>query len=232
MLLPGNFIYTKDTIDKEERTSIWGYRAKMIQYSSGTYDSLSYSPLDGKDGISDIRAHRWPLPEILDFSHFSNESRSHTDRAVIGVFTWGAFFIACYVRGMESLMMDFAIRRDYVDYLLRRINEISAESLRTMLRDHGESIDIVFMCDDYCSQLAPLISPSDFSEFVMPYLRELVDITHKYDKKFLLHVCGSVRQLLPMIIDAGVDLLEPIQIRAAGMDPAGLKKDFGQDICF
>jgi uroporphyrinogen decarboxylase len=133
---------------------------------------------------------------------------------------------------MESLMMDFAIRRDYVDYLLKRINEISSQSLRTMLAEHGDDVDIVFMCDDYCSQLGPLISPADFKIFVVPYLKELVNITHQYNKKFLLHVCGSVRQLLPMIIDAGVDLLEPIQTKAAGMDPSGLKKDFGRDICF
>ena len=50
--------------------------------------------------------------------------------------------------------------------------------------------------------------------------------------KFLLHVCGAVRPLLPLIIDAGVDMLEPIQIRAAGMEPAALKRDFGRHLCF
>jgi uroporphyrinogen decarboxylase len=77
-----------------------------------------------------------------------------------------------------------------------------------------------------------LFSPDDFQEFVVPYLSKFVEVTHKYNKKFLLHVCGAVRPLLPMIIDAGVDMLEPIQIRAAGMEPAGLKRDFGKDICF
>ena len=101
-----------------------------------------------------------------------------------------------------------------------------------MLRDHGEDINIIFMCDDYCSQLGPLFSPGDFRTFVFPYLKQLVDITHRYDKKFLLHVCGSVRPFLPMIIEAGVDVLEPIQVRAAGMEPAALKNDFGKDICF
>jgi uroporphyrinogen decarboxylase len=66
----------------------------------------------------------------------------------------------------------------------------------------------------------------------MPYLTQVAERIHRHDKKFLLHVCGAVRPLLPMIIDAGVDMLEPIQIRAAGMDPAGLKKDFGRHLCF
>jgi uroporphyrinogen decarboxylase len=88
------------------------------------------------------------------------------------------------------------------------------------------------MADDYCSHRAPLFSPATFKEFVVPYLEELVAITHKHNKKFLLHCCGAVRPLLPMIIDAGVDMLEPIQIRAKGMDPFHLKQDFGADLCF
>lgn len=61
-------------------------------------------------------------------------------------------------------------------------------------------------------------SPAAFKEFVMPYLTKMVERVHRHNKKFLLHVCGAVRPLLPMIIDAGVDMLEPIQIRAEGMD--------------
>ena len=232
MLLPGNFMYTADQDHLEEKTSIWGYNIKVTEHSAGTYEALSYSPLAGKDSIDDIKSHQWPKPELLDFSHFTREALNHHDRAIIGVFTWGAFFIACYVRGMEDLMIDFTARRSYIDHLFKTINEISAESLRTMLCEHGEEIDIVYMCDDYCSQFGPLFSPADFKKFVSPYLKELADITHHYGKKFLLHVCGSVRSLLPMIIDTGVDMLEPIQVRAEGMDPPGLKKDFGKDICF
>ena len=88
------------------------------------------------------------------------------------------------------------------------------------------------MADDYCSQQGPLFSPKVFQELVVPYLAKMVNMVHKHNKKFLLHVCGAVRPLLPMIIDAGVDMLEPVQIRAQGMDPEGLKRDFGKDICF
>jgi uroporphyrinogen decarboxylase len=66
----------------------------------------------------------------------------------------------------------------------------------------------------------------------MPYLTEICRKVHKHDKKFLLHVCGAVRPLLPMIIEAGVDMLEPIQTSAQGMEPEGLKRDFGKDLCF
>jgi uroporphyrinogen decarboxylase len=232
MILPGNFKYPREEENKKEKTTIWGFKTVVTEYSGGTYDEICLNPLAGKDEISDIKAYKWPSPDILDFSHFPKEASRHSDRAIIGVFTWGSYFIASFVRGLENLMMDFAIRRDYVDYLFKTISEISGAALTKMLESYGDGIDIVYMADDYCSQDAPLFSPDDFKEFVVPYLTHLVDITHKHNKKFLLHVCGAVRPLLPMIIDAGVDMLEPIQIRAAGMDPAGLKKDFGRDICF
>ena len=232
MILPGNFIYTPEEEKKEKKTSIWGYRVNVTEHQAGHYDALTYSPLAGKDTLSDIQTYPWPEPDVFDFSHFSHEALNHYQRATIGVFTWGAFFIACYVRGMEDLMMDFATRRKYIDHLFNTIADISAAALQRMLGDHGEDIDIIYMCDDYCSQQGPLFSPADFKTFVFPYLKRLVDLTHRYDKKFLLHVCGSVRSLLPMIIDAGVDVLEPIQTRAAGMEPSALKKDFGKHLCF
>lgn len=232
MILPGNFVYPIEENNKYEKTSIWGYKTKVAKYSGGTYDEVCFNPLVRKDRIADIKTHNWPSPDVLDFSHFPKEAEQYSNKAVIGVFTWGAYFIASFVRGMEDIMTDFVLRKDYAHYLINTINEVCSSALCTMLESYGGGIDIVYMADDYCSQQAPLFSPATFQEFVIPYLRELVEITHKYNKKFLLHCCGAVRPLLPMIIDAGVDMLEPIQISATGMDPYGLKKDFGRNLCF
>jgi uroporphyrinogen decarboxylase len=133
---------------------------------------------------------------------------------------------------MEGIMMDFAANHAYVGRLIGTIAERIVAMSENMLTNHGEGIDIVYMADDYCSQRAPLFSPELFKRFCAPYLRKMTDLAHAHGKKFLLHVCGAVRPLLPTIIDCGVDMLEPIQIRAEGMDPEALKKDFGKDICF
>jgi uroporphyrinogen decarboxylase len=232
MILPGNFMFPKGEENREEKTSIWGYRTRVTAYSGGTYDELCYIPLAGKHELSDIRNHPWPTAKTLDFSHFRAEAKAHHDRAIIGVFTWGAYFIASFVRGMEDLMMDFAMRSDYADHLIKTITEKILMALDTLLEQHGEGIDIVYMADDYCSQRGPLFSPATFKQYVQPYLKEIASRCHKRGKKFLLHCCGAVRPLLPMVIDAGVDMLEPIQIRADGMEPAGLKRDFGRHLCF
>ncbi len=232
MVLPKNFIYPQAEIDKPIKKSIWGWQAKVEEYSGGTYDELFNSPLAESTNIADIKNYNWPTEDALDFRHFPAETETHKDRAILGVFTWGAYFLATHIRGMESLMMDFAMNHKYADYLINTISEKSLYFLEKMLQNYGDGIDIVFMADDYCSQQGPLFSPAAFKKFVVPYLIKIVDRVHKANKKFLLHVCGAVRPLLPMIIDSGVDMLEPIQVRAQGMQPEGLKNDFGNNICF
>ncbi len=232
MVLPKNFIYPDAELGNEYKTSIWGYKTQYKNYSGGAYDELYYSPLAGKNEIDDIKNHTWPNESTQQYDHYPAEIAAHKDRAIMGVFTWGAYFIATHVRGMQDLMMDFALRREYILYLFDTIADISYNYLETMLSTYGDGVDIVYMADDYCSQQGPFFSPDDFKTFVVPYLKRYVSLVHKYNKKFLLHVCGAVRPLLPMIIDCGVDMLEPIQTRAAGMEPEVLKRDFGKDITF
>ncbi|HOI53917.1 MAG TPA: uroporphyrinogen decarboxylase family protein [Phycisphaerae bacterium] len=215
-----------------ETDGLWGFRTRVVHYEGGSYGELCYSPLAGKDEIADIDAHRWPGPDAVTFDHCAAEIAAHRNRAVVGTFGWGAYFRATWVRGMEDLMMDMALRPRYAEHLIRTIADCTLAHLDGLLATCGPDLDIVYMADDYCSQLGPLFSPEVFRRMIVPYLRAATDRVHACGKKFLLHCCGAVRPLLPMIIEAGVDLLEPIQIRAAGMEPAGLKRDFGRDLCF
>ena len=232
MVQPRHPIPAGEQAARKEKTALWGYKTRAAHYSGGVYHELCFSPLAGKHDLKAIDSHPWPPDDALDFSGFPAEARAHADRAIIGTFTWGAYFIASFVRGMEDLMMDFALRKEYARHLIDRIEERMMTFLDRMLTRHSDGIDIVYMADDYCSQLAPLFSPQTFEEFVFPYLSRVAEKVHRHHKKFLLHVCGAVRPLLPLIIEAGADMLEPIQVRAKGMEPAGLKRDFGKDLCF
>ena len=71
-----------------------------------------------------------------------------------------------------------------------------------------------------------------FSRFVAPLIRALADLVHRHGVKFMFHSCGSVRDAIPDLIELGVDILNPIQPAAAAMEPEGLKRDFGADLCF
>jgi uroporphyrinogen decarboxylase len=220
--------------EKALKQSLWGWRSVQANYNGGSYDELCWSPLAGKDELSDIDKHAWPDPaKRQDYSHFASEIPAHKDRGIIGACCWGAYFTASFLRGMDNLLMDMAINVPYADKLIGTISEIIQAMVTRMVTAPGaEGMDIVYMADDTCNHRAPMFGPEMYKKFVMPYLSKMTAIAHKHGKKFLLHTCGAVRQVLPMIIDCGVDMLEPIQITAAGMEPAGLKRDFGKHICF
>jgi len=205
MILPKSFVYSEQEKDKIEKTALWGYKTRATPYSGGTYDEHFFSPLADKNEIEDIKKHSWPSDDALEFFHFVKEAQAHKDRAVIGVFTWGSFFIASFVRSMEDLLIDFAVRKTYASHLMKTITERVLAFLDNMLEDHGEGIDIIYMADDYCSQQEPLFRPSVFKKFIVPYLTRIVEEVHKHDKTFLLHCCGAVRPLLPMITDAAAE---------------------------
>ncbi|MFB3906536.1 MAG: uroporphyrinogen decarboxylase family protein [Acidobacteriota bacterium] len=232
MVLPTNYINFAEDAGKTEKTTIWGWKSVVMKYVGGTYEELCFSPLAGKDDLSDIDRYSWPDPDVQDFSHFASEIAAHKDRAIIAASSYGSYFIASFLRGMEGILIDFASNERYAERLISVISERVIAFLQNMLDRAGDGIDIVYMADDYCGQHGPLFGPAAFKRFVVPYLSRVVDLAHRHGKKFLLHVCGGVRPLLPMIIDCGVDMLEPIQVRARGMDPVGLKRDFGKHLCF
>ncbi len=97
----------------------------------------------------------------------------------------------------------------------------------------GIPIDVVQMADDLAGQNNLLISPVSYRKLLKPFHKEMFEYIHsKSDAKIFFHSCGSIRPLVPDLIDAGVDILNPVQVNAANMDSANLKRDFGKDICF
>jgi uroporphyrinogen decarboxylase len=110
------------------------------------------------------------------------------------------------------------------------------ESLRRMgkvIDAFGRYVQLVSVGDDMGGQNGPLCSPKYLEEFCMPYYRRFCEFVHAHsDIKVFLHCCGSVRPLIPMLIEAGIDVLNPVQISARDMNPQDLKREFGDRICF
>lgn len=120
---------------------------------------------------------------------------------------------------------------------LREIREASlTESIRRMgkiIDAFGRYVQMVSLADDMGSQQGPMCSPDYMEEFCLPYYKRFCKFVHaNSDIKIFLHNCGSIRAVIPGLIDAGVDILNPVQISADHMDPQELKNEFGDRICF
>jgi uroporphyrinogen decarboxylase len=116
---------------------------------------------------------------------------------------------------------------------MERILEIKLEYWARMLPALGDAVDVVGEADDLGGQARLLFSPATYRALVKPLHRELFDFLHaRTDAKVFFHTCGAVRDLLPDLIEIGVDILNPVQVSAAGMDTGELKREFGRDLVF
>jgi uroporphyrinogen decarboxylase len=149
-----------------------------------------------------------------------------------GLGQWDYIHMLC---GMEQSLMDLVLKPREMERLLGMIHEVEMGYWEKALEIVGDHIDIVMHSDDMGMQNSPMMSPDMYRRFLKPLHRELISMVKKKaggEVKFLLHSCGSVRALIPDFIDAGVDILNPIQVSAAGMDTAELKREFGKDLSF
>jgi uroporphyrinogen decarboxylase len=117
--------------------------------------------------------------------------------------------------------------------VLRRVTDIGKAVMEPYLDLAGPYIQMIKMGDDLGAQGGPLMSPKTYRSVVKPYHKELFDFIHERTRaRIFLHTCGSVYRLLPDLIEAGVDVLNPVQVSAADMDTRRLKAEFGDRLSF
>lgn len=159
--------------------------------------------------------------------------RQSSDRAlmiVIGcnLFEWGTF-----LRRMDNFLMDLAAEPEKVHALLDALMERHLATLAKACAAVGEVADIIRFGDDLGTNGGPFMSPGMYREFFKHRHTMLCDYVHKNTSmKTFLHSCGSIHSLMPDLIDAGFDVINPVQTTCRDMEPDKLKRDFGKDICF
>ena len=141
--------------------------------------------------------------------------------------------VAAWMRGYVDFYTDLGANHALVAKLLDKINGIKLAQWSRVLDEVGDCADVLMMGDDYGGQDRLLMSPKTWRKLIKPGLKEICDLLHsKSDAKVFLHCCGAIREIIPDLIEVGVDILNPIQVSAAGMDTAELKREFGKDIVF
>ncbi len=182
--------------------------------------------------IQEVEAYPWPDPDYLDFTNVLETIRKHPDKSI---FTgmWSCFFhiVADYF-GMDNYFLKMYTDPHIVEAVTNHVVDFYVEANDRFFKAIGPDADIFFFGNDFGTQLDLLISPECFQRFVMPGFQKLINVAKKYDKKVLLHSCGAITKAIPMLIDAGVDALHPLQAKAKGMDADNLARQFKNDIAF
>jgi uroporphyrinogen-III decarboxylase len=130
-------------------------------------------------------------------------------------------------------MMALATEPDYVNALCEKLVDVWLENLKRFAQAVGDRVQILQFNDDFGTQDAPFISTKMFRELIMPHYKRGVDWVHAHtDMKVFLHSDGAIAPLIPSIIEMGVDILNPVQTSARGMDARSLKAGFGDQLVF
>ncbi len=187
-----------------------------------------------------LDAFPWPNPhDPARWEGLDAEARAlyeNTDYAlVIGcVFGGGVFEFPQYLRGMESFLVDLLRHPDFADDLMERITDVMLAAYVCMLEKVGPYVQVVSICDDLATQQGPLISPDLYRKRIKPRQKRIIDAIRQHTDAYILyHGCGATKVFLPDLIDIGVDIFNPVQVRAKGLgDTADLKREFGRDLTF
>ena len=159
--------------------------------------------------------------------------RRQTDRAILGLFGGNLLEVGQFLYRNDNFLMLLAGDPRRAHQFLDKVVALHLAKLESYLGAVGDCIDIIVFGDDLGMQTGPQVSPAMYREFFKPRHRLLWQRAKQLaGVKVMLHCCGGVRELLPDLIDAGLDAINPVQITCRGMDPAGLKKDFGRDLAF
>jgi uroporphyrinogen decarboxylase len=185
----------------------------------------------------DIPTPPWDLDltdENLEYiAAKAKELYETTDYAIMTPVGCNFLEIGMMWRGMENFLCDIAADPAGAERLFERLMELHIEKLSRILPYIGPYVQILHLNDDYGSQNGPLISPEVYRKMIKPRQKKVNDyIKSKCDCKLLLHCCGGIYELIPDLIEAGFDILNPIQTSCRNMEPRKLKNEFGRDITF
>jgi uroporphyrinogen decarboxylase len=143
----------------------------------------------------------------------------------------GLLEMAASMRGHSNFFMDMAMNPDFAEGILELVTNYFIDFYDEALNAAGEYIDIVFFGDDYGMQNGTIISPALWRKMIKPRLARLINKIKSYPNiRYQHHSCGAIAPIIPDLVEIGVDILNPIQPSAKGMDPAKIKQEYGKHL--
>ena len=178
----------------------------------------------------------WPDPvkyiDPMECKQAVADAAGNDGRAVLGVLWSCHFQDSCAAFGMESALMKMYDSPELVESVTNRIVEFYLRANAVFYEATKGDLDAVLIGNDFGSQRGLILSRKMIKKYAIDGTKRLVDQAHSYGVKVIHHSCGSMRDIIPDLIEIGVDAIHPIQALAAGMEPRGLKEDYGDLVSF
>lgn len=216
---------------KDEFGVVWSMPDDQMLYMDPLHHPLANAT------IEDLKSY--PFPDGSDPTRFTGvreqalKMREETDYAICTGISGVVYEYCWYMRGLERWFMDTIENPDFCEALLDQTMKFWIDFHTGFMKAVGDIVDVVMIGDDLAGQHGPLFSTDFYKRIVKPRQKKLArHIRSLADAKIWYHTCGGCVPLIPELIDNGVDILNPVQVSAAGMDAQDLKDRFGKDMVF
>lgn len=216
----------------------WG----LVLTPAGSFNTFvdAKAPLRGASTPEDLRSYpHWPdLADPRITAGKGQDARRHHDDGFAVVASLGPggriFHTYAWLRGFDTWLMDMYENQRLYHALAERILEVSTGYVERFLPAVAEFADVVYMADDLGTQRSTIMSRDAYVTFCKPYHKRWIEAVRRVapHAKILMHSCGAVSSLIPDLIEIGVDVLNPVQPKATGMEPGRVKREFGADLSF
>ena len=188
--------------------------------------------------ISDLENMTMPDPDAPEL-YFGLRERAkdlyeNSEYAVVADFGVPGFYeTAQKLRGYENFACDLIADKVFVTALFDRLLELQKKFFKNYIECVAPYAEVVCYADDLGMQDRLQVSPETYAEMILPYYKKIFGFMRSVaDIRIMLHCCGAISQVLGELADAGVDIINPVQVRANGMDPGKLKREFGDKLAF
>ena len=219
-------------------TDQWGIGWKMPK-KRGYYYDMYHHPLKRKITEKDIDSYPWPEPRdparIEGMKEKIKKFEEKDKATLVGPIEAGFFELSFWMRGFSNFFMDLAADPSLACYLMDKLLELRIACWEMILKELGNYILIAREGDDLGVQKSTMVSLEMYRKYIKPRHKELFSYIKKTAPKpiyIFFHTCGSVYNIIPDLIEIGVDILNPIQVSAAKMNTKKLKKEFDKDLTF
>lgn len=233
-------VYSKlrDAGERWEYHDEWGFTHHFPK-QNGYWFSIVGHPMENlapDDALVDT--YNWPDPldpeRTAGLRERAIRFREEGKLVMIKGLCAGIFEMQQRIRGVTNALIDPFLYPEFSDRLIGKLADLKIQFWEKALGELADVVDVVAEADDYGTQESQLVSPDHFRQYYKPHIARIIKTIRDSapGAKVMFHSCGNIRPLLPDFIETGIDIINPVHVNAAGMEPYQLKKDFGSELVF
>ncbi len=216
----------------EPGTDVYGIRYTDVNYGDGSYAEATVPPLAGYAAVEEIEAgYRWPSADWWEYGDLAQQLVGFEEYPVRGGGS-EPFLTYAELRGREQAYLDLVENPDIVEYCLGKLFDLAYQNTQRILETLPGKVTICYVAEDLGGQTNLLYSPAHIRRYLFPGMKRMIDLAHQAGAYVFHHDDGNITRILPELIDLGIDILNPVQWRAAGMERRSLKSKYGSRIAF